>query len=328
MGGFAATFGGGALNVAAANIAKSYTNNDLVGDLLAPRVSMDRQTFQYVVHDRSAMRLDGSDLRAPGDPARTIRSSFSTAPYFCKSHARAAEIPFELEQYGQGFGFSQIAKATTTVMDKLLLGREVAVAAAAAGAGTTVALSGTSMFDNASSSPIEGFTQARSIARQSGVEANLAILGSPVVDALVNNAEIIERVKYTFPGGTIDNINMSQLSAVLGIRCVRAAAVQVDKNDAVSYVWGQNVVIAYVQPVSSQADLSSLKTFTWSAAPDTAEGYGVIVEPKYPLSTKTTLVSTDWYYDIRVTAPETLFTYTNCCAAPTYESLPAFPLAY
>lgn len=179
MGGFAAPFGGGALNVAAANIAKAYRNNMLVGDMLAPRVPMDRQTFQYVVHDRSAMRLDGSDLRAPGDAARAIRSSFSLAPYFCKSHARAAEIPFELEQYGIGFGFSQIAKATSNVMDKLLLGREIALAAAAVGAGTTVALSGTSMFDNAASTPVENFTQARSIARESGVEANLAVLGSP-----------------------------------------------------------------------------------------------------------------------------------------------------
>jgi hypothetical protein len=291
---------------------------------------MDRETYQYVVHDRAAMRLDGSTLRAPGAAPRTIRSAFSTAPYFCKSHALSAEVPFETEAFGAGFGFSQIAKATRNVMDKLLLDREVYLAGLVAGAGTTLALSGTSMWDNSSgiSTPIENITAARSIVRQSGVEANILILGSPVVDALVNNAEIINRVKYTFPGGIIDQIDLNQLSTVLGVKCVRAAAVQVDKNDNVSFVWGQTATLAYVQEVSSQQDLSSVKTFVWTGAPETVDGYGVIVEPKYPLSTKTTLVSSDWFWDQRITAPETLYTFTNCCAAPTYETLPAFPASY
>jgi hypothetical protein len=329
MGGFAVTPQSGVLNVAVSNFAKAYRNNALVGDLLAPRVPVDRQTFQYVIHSRDGMRLDGSTLRAPGDAPRHIRSNFSLAPYFSRSHALAAEIPFETEQFSQGYGFSEIAKASQQGMDKLLLDREVYLAGLVAGAGTTLALSGTSMFDNGASTPIENVTAARSIVRQSGVEANLLVLGSPVVDALLNNAEIIGRVKYTFPGGVVDpgGLDLNQLSTVLGIRCIRANAVQVDKNDAVSFVWGQTATLAYVQDVSSMQDLSSVKTFVWTAAPETVNGYGVIVEPKYPLSTKTTIVSTDWYWDQRITAPETLYTFTNCCAAPTYETLAAFPAA-
>lgn len=324
MGAFAVPFTAG-LNVAAANIAKAYRNNALVGDMLAPRVSMDRETFQYVVHDRAALRVEGSDLRAPGNAPRSIRSSFSTDTYFCKSHALQAEIPFESEQTGLGFGFSQIQKATRTVMDKLLLGREALIAATVAGAGTTLALSGTTMWDNAASTPFENFIAARATIRQSGVEANVAILGDPVADALLANTELRDRAKYTAKNGVLD---MDILSTMLGIKCVRASAIQVDKSNAVSFVWGQNAVLAYVQDVTSQEDLSALKTFTWSAAPDTVDGYGVIVEPKYPLSTKTTLVSTDWYYDVKITAPETLYTFTNCCAAPTYVSLAAPAVGY
>lgn len=327
MGGFAA-LPLETLNVAAMNFAKSYSNNLFIGDLLAPRVPMDRQAFQYVVHDRSSMRLDGSDLRAPGATPRDARSGFTTANYFCKGHARSATIPFELEAFGLGFGFSQIQKATGDIMQKVLLGREIACAAAALGAGNTLALAGTSMWDNPASTPVENITVARSIARQSGVEANLLVLGSPVVDALVNNAEIINRVKYTFPGGVIDNINMAQLSAVFGIKCVRAAAVQVDKNDNVTYVWGQTATLAYVQDVSDQADISSMKTFVWTGAPGGGDGYSVIVEPAIPLARKATIISGEMYYDLHVTAPETLFTFSNCCAAPTYTALPAFGAAY
>jgi hypothetical protein len=138
------------------------------------------------------------------------------------------------------------------------------------------------------------------------------------------NPQIVARFVNTTPGVPID---MDGLSRVLSIKCVRASAVQVDKNDAVSYVWGQNAVLAYVQDVSSQYDLSSFKTFVWTAAPETVDGYGVITEPKLPLSSKATLVSSDWYWDIQNTAPETTYTFTNCCAAPTYESLAAFPAA-
>jgi hypothetical protein len=324
MGAFAIGPQSGVLNVAASNFAKQYRNNDLIGDLLAPRVPMDRQTFQYVIHGRDALRLDGSTLRAPGDAPRKIRSSFSTATYFCKSRALAAEIPFESEQFALGYGFSEIAKAARQVMDKLLLDREVALAALVVGQGTTVALSGTSMWDNAASTPIQNIVYAKSIARQSGVAPNILVLGDPVADALLVNPQIVARFVNTTPGVPID---MDGLSRVLGIKCVRASAVQVDKGDNVSYVWGQNAVLAYVQDVSDQNDLSSVKTFTWTAAPETVDGYGVITEPKYPLSAKATLVSTDWYWDMRLTAPETLYTFTNCCAAPTYEPLPAFPAA-
>lgn len=327
MGAFAIGPQGGVLNVAVSNFAKQYRNNELIGDMLAPRVPVDKQTFQYIIHGRDNLRLDGSTLRAPGDAPRKIRSSFSLATYYAKSHALAAEIPFETEQFGLGYGFSEIAKASAQTLDKLLLDREVYLAGIAAGAGTTVALSGSSMWDNTASTPIENITAAKSTVLQSGVRPNILILGHPVVDALINNTEIINRVKYTFPGGVIDQVNLAQLSAVLGIRCVDAAAVQVDKGDNVSFVWGQTAVLAYVQEISSQYDISSFKTFVWTGAPETVSGYGVITEPKFPLSSKATIVSTDWYWDVKNTAPETTYTFTNCCAAPTYETLPAFPAA-
>jgi Ca2+-binding RTX toxin-like protein len=322
MGGFAATPLGGQLNVAVSNFAKAYRNNAMIGDMLAPRVPVDRQSFQYLIHGRDGLRLDGSTLRAPGNAPRTIRSSFSLDTYFTKSHALAAEIPFETEQLAQGYGFSEIQKAAQQVMDKLLLDREVTLAGLVAGAGTTVALSGTSMWDNAASTPIQDVTKARATVRQSGTEASVLILGDPVADALLTNAQIVARFVNSVPGVAID---MDGLSRVLGIKCVRASAIQVDKGDAVSFVWGQTATLAVVNAVSSQQDLSSVKTFTWTAAPDTVDGYGVITEPKYPLSAKATLVSSDWYWDMKITAPETLYTFSNACAAPTYVSNPAFP---
>lgn len=331
MGGFASPLAGGILNVAASNLAKQYKNNSLMLDLLAPRVPMDRQTFQYIVHDRSAMRLDAQTLRAPGGEPQTIRSSFSTAPYFCKSHALQAEIPMELEAFSSGFGFSEIAKATDNIMDKLLLDAEVYLAGLVlnpANTPNTLALAGAAMWDSyltgGTSQPIENVEAAKAVVRQSGVAANLLIISDATFVALQNNPTVIERFKYTTKGA----ITLDDLSTVFQIKTVVASAIQVDKNNNVSWVWGQSAVLAYVQPVSSQQDLSALKTFTWTGAPSTVDGYGVLVEPKYPLSTKSTLVSTDWYWDIRITAPETLYTFTNTVQAPVMVTVPAPAASY
>ena len=45
----------GSLNVALSNFAKEFRNNAFVGDLIAPRVPVERQSFQYVIFDRSDM---------------------------------------------------------------------------------------------------------------------------------------------------------------------------------------------------------------------------------------------------------------------------------
>jgi hypothetical protein len=316
MGGFAAPFGGGQLNVAASNFAKMYRNNQMVGDLLAPRVAMDRQAFQYVIHDRSNFRLDQQTLRAPGDAPQTIRSAFSTGRYFCMSHALSADIPFETEQYGLGFGFSEIAKGTQFVMDKLQLDREVYLANLVLTAGSTpntLALAGAAMWDQATSTPIQNVEDAKAVVRSSGVQANILLLSDNTFTALQTNPQIIARTAYKdnyAPAVTLD-----LLSAVFNIKCVLASAVIIDKNNVASWVWGQSAVLAYSQEVANQMDISACKTFVWSKADSTVDGYGVIVEPKYPLASKSTLVSADWYWDIRVTGPETLFTFTNTCTA-------------
>lgn len=326
MGAFATPLAVGGLNVAASNYAKAYRNNMLMGDTLAPRVNMDRQTFQYVVHDRSAMRLDSSGLRAPGAAPQQVRSSFSVAPYFCKSHAFQADIPYETEQTGLGYGFSEIIKAVGNVQSKLLLEREVYLANLVtnlANVPNGQALAGANMWDSyltgGVSQPVENVEAAKAIVRQSGVQANLLILSDPTYVALQDNPTIIERFKYTTKGA----ITLDDLSTVFGIKTVVASAVSLDKNNVVSWVWGESAVLACVQDVSDQQDISALKTFVWTAAPDTVDGYGVITEPKHPLSSKSTLVSSDWYWDVRITAPETLYTFTNTCAAPVMVAVPA-----
>ena len=136
----------------------------------------------------------------------------------------------------------------------------------------------------------------------------------------MNHPDIIDRFKYTNPGG---NITLAQLSSVFGVNCVRAAGVALDKNNVASYIWGVSAVLCYVQQVTSQSDVSALKTFDWSGAPGTVSGYGVLEFPDPDLDAKADIISVDWYWDTRITAPETLVLFSGCVTQPTLGAIAA-----
>jgi hypothetical protein len=325
MSSFAPSLPVGTLNVALSNYMKEFRNNTLVGDLIAPRVPVPRQSFQYVVFDRSNQRLDRQVLRAAGDTPQTDRMTYSSAPYMCLSHALRAEVPYEAEQYALGLGFSLKQAATRRLVDKLSLAREAFIANLVQTQATNVvALSGTAMFDSyltgGTSNPVQVIQAAKAQVRQSGMSANLAIIPDPVFVALQNNPAIIELFKFTNVSGYI---SLDQLTSALGIKCVLASAIQLDKNNVPTWTWGEDIIVCYAQNATDMQDISALKTFEWLGAPETVGGYGVLEFPKPDLDAKADIISADWYWDTRITAQETLVVISNCCATPTMEAIAA-----
>lgn len=321
----------GFLNVALSNYMKEFRNNALVGDLIAPRVPVDRQSFQYVIFDRSNQRLDRQVLRAPGDTPQEDRFTYSTGNYTCKSHALRARVPFESEQYGLGLGFSTRQKATGRLTDKLSLAREAYIANLVYGGATNqIALAGTAMFDSyltgGTSQPIEVVEAAKAQIRQAGVMPTHCIISDPVFVALQSNPTILARTIYKDNVGT--TITLDILSTLFGLKCVLASAISLDKNDVALWVWQQGMVVCNVQDASSMFDLSALKTFVWTAAGSTVDGYGVLEFPDPDLDAKATIVSADWYWDTQITANETLVVISNCCAAPTMDAIAAEPVGF
>jgi hypothetical protein len=339
MGGFVATMPVGALNVALSNYAKEFRNNALVGDMLAPRVPVDHQSFQYVVWNRDDMRVPGATLRAPGDTASTTRRSYSVAPYMCQSHALKGNVPFESEAYGLGLGFSTKMQLTKQLISQINLDREVAIANLLLN--TTnfpngVTLSGTSMWDAYPTTPETGTDGShpipvvdgyKALLRQAGVQDQdmVLLLSDPVAVKLRNHPDLIDRFKFTNPQGGITN---AQLSAAFGVKVVQASAIQLSAGNVASWVWGNNALLAYAQAAPSMQDVSCAKTFVWTGSQgdsgrsipgpmNTVDGYGVQEWIDPDLSAKRYWESVDWYYGLEVTAVETAIPILNAVTAPT-----------
>lgn len=342
MAGFAPLMPAGTLNVALSNYAKDFRDQKLIGDVICPRVPANRQSFQYVVWSQDDYRTPDSTYRAPGTEPNSIRKTYSTGTYFARAHALQGDVPFETEAYGLGLNFSTRQKLTASLIRRLNLFRESEIATAALSTtnfpnGKT--FSGYSMWDtyitsstNDVSSPLSDVEAAKEALRQVGIadEEMVLILSSPVVTVLANHPKLIDRFKYTNPLGYI---SIDQMSSAFGVKCIRAGAVQVSKNNVKSWVWGNSAFLGYAQAAPSMEDLSCMKTFSWTGEEDGgvasglvapgAQGFAVIEWPDPQRSKKTWWQSAEWYYDTVITATEAGYPLLSLVSGDTMETVPA-----
>jgi hypothetical protein len=354
MGGYVGLAPAGFPNVALSNYAKEFRNNAFVGDLICPPVPVTRQSFPYVIWNRDDFRVPGTTLRAPSTGAATIRRSYSTDSYFCRSHALKGSVAFEEEAYGLGLGFSTKQHLTADLANRIRLAREIEIANTALSLGNfpngvnltnpgNIALATpATQWDTYPAVPGEGYDGShpivqvealKAVLRQAGVQDvdMVLILSDPVVVALSNHPDIVQRFKYTNPSGSV---SLDQLTSVFRVKCVQASAVVLSQNNVASWAWGTGAFLGYAKPATDMQDVSCMKSFVWAggkgpngedlpAAPGTIDGYGVLEWLDPEQDKKTYWQSVDWYYGIKVTAQETGIPILNAVAAPVMGAIPA-----
>ncbi len=303
----------GFLDAALTDFAKRFTNNMLFADRIAPRIGVPYQSGKYWIFAREAQELLQNTLRAAGSPAQRIRRSLSTASFFADSHALEAEIPDEDSANYQAGNLKQ--DATQDLIQKILLDKENRLATIltdTAQVTNNTTLAGTSQWsDYGNSTPTKDVQAGKSQIAQAGVQANFMLVGEQVFDQLINHPSVVDRFKYTQRG----NVNQQDLAQLFGVSdFFVGAAVQVDKAGTVSFVWGKHAILGYISPTATREDLSGCKSFVWEGAPGTIGGFGTIVGRNPRPSAKADLLSTDFYYDQKITAVEALYLIKNAVA--------------
>ncbi len=313
----------GRLDMALSNYAKGYRNNQLVTDLLFPRVPVTRQTDKYWKFGREAQQLTNKTLRAPGSPAERIRFTLSNDSYFAQSHALSDVVPDEDKK---SYTLGDLNQTAVEIMQqKLMLDREARAAALATTVGNygtnVLPLAGASQWSNAASDPIGVIETAKTQILSTGSAANLLVLGRATSVALRKHASIVDRFKYT-AGGVV---TVQQLATLFGVdRVVEANAIKDNGDGTQTYLWGNVAILCYVDPAVMSAGVigaegqvgpktvSFGKSFIWTDAPLTIDGYGVVVGRHPDVTAKADIVGVDWYSDEKITAPEASYLFTNC----------------
>jgi hypothetical protein len=304
----------GKIDVALSQFAQLYRNNIMVAPYIFPRVEVIHQSDFFWQFGRENQAIRENTLRGPGSAAERIQQTLSKTKYFTNDHSLARLIPDE--ERGNFMAGDLEQWATQALMDKINLDLEVNVAGIATNTanyagGNTVTLAGAQQWNTSTGTPINDVELAKSTVRQIGQVPNFMIIPDPVYIQLRTNPQIVARFANVEGGA----ITLKQLSIVFDIENVYlASAVQIDRNQAASFVWGKNAIVGYAQQNPTPVDPSFGKQFVWTQAPNTVGGFSVEIARETPASKKSDELAVHNYYGIQVTSNISAYLIKNAVA--------------
>ena len=252
------------------NISLAYKNLAFVGENLAPTVVVKKQSDKYYWFGREGWVPETSDVRAPGTVANEIEGlAVSFDSYYATDHALQIPVTDE-ERQNVDSPLSPDADATDLVTSKILLGRELAIKNMVTdttkyATGMSVTLSGTSQWsDYTNSDPIATIRTAfRAMHARALLEPNLAIIPYQVMSVLQDHPKLMSRIMYTDRAILTPEL----IASLLGIPKIIVPGVALGSgvgfNMTTSYLWGKDVILAYVPARAGLKTPAFMYEFVW-----------------------------------------------------------------
>lgn len=240
----------------------------LAADALFPSITVNKQSNKYNVFGRESW-LPEADYRAPGTEANEIPGiSLSQDTYYAQEHSLQVPVTDEERENADG-DLTPEADGTRLVTEKIMIGREryfMNLATNASNYATGMVLTGGSaavvpgaggaftQFDSPNAvtnlqDPIA--TMRLGILRvhnQIFRDPNLTVIPYRAMWSLLNHASLITRIQYSQPGV----LNPALVATLLGIENMRVVVpglgYQASSTAGVTYLWDNDIIMAYVPP--------------------------------------------------------------------------------
>lgn len=231
------------------NISVGYRNSNLIADQVFPTVVVNKKTGTYFVADKSNLRAPADARRSELSRANRVSNRLTSATYELTEKSLETAISDEvMRNYDDPF--DPKANATRLVKGQLLVDREVNLVNTLIGAVTPTDLSGA--WSTTSTDIIGTIRGGRtSILQNTGEDANTLILGKEAFDLVLENAAVVDRLKYT--NRADEATIMNALADFFGVdrvligKGVKNTAAE-GQADSLSFIWGEYVVLAYIAP--------------------------------------------------------------------------------
>lgn len=260
------------------NVVRGFRQQNLVGDVLFPRVNVPISGGQVTEFGKEAFRLYDA-RRTPGAATKRIQSGHLGRPYALVQDSLEAKVPREwMRDARVSPGVDLGTRATNVVMSalSLILENEQAVAARTLAnypAANRVTLGAGSRWSDPSVNPTTTAETAREAIRTAvGMYPNVAVLSARAFSAARNNPFILDRFRYT----SAQSVSADMLAQLWGLErvAVGAAVSASGANDDFGDVWGTDAIFAYSPQASVGAEQPSF-AYTY-----VMEGHP-LVEPAY-----------------------------------------------
>jgi hypothetical protein len=292
------------------NISLGWPTLGLVGERLFPVVRVRKQSDKYRVFGREAWLPETSDYRAPGTEANEVPGmALSLDTYYAQEHSLQTPVTDE-ERENSDNDLSPDRDGTELVTGKIMLGREVMMknlvttaANYATGMSTTL-VGGAQWSAYSTSDPIGNIrTAVRAIHAKVFLEPNLAVIPYLVMSYLEDHPDIIERIKYSERAILTPEI----IASVFGLQNVIVPGVGIGSGApgaagnaiSVGYLWGDDVLLAWVPPRAGLRIPAFAYEFTW-----TYGGAEQVVDRWREERRKSDLIRVSRRYDLKMVGVE------------------------
>jgi hypothetical protein len=252
------------------NVSIGYQNSAYIAELLYPALPVAKQSGKHFIYDKGKFR-NNDNLRGTGAASKEVTLNLTTGvPYFCEDHALKQFVTDE-DMDGAVAPMDPMVDATENVTEMHMVAREVELAASLTSTSVLTqytTLSGTSQWsDYSNSDPFSVIETGKQIIHSAiHVDPNTLVLGKQVWDKLKHHPAFLERVKYSQKGVISEDL----LATLVGVDRVIIAAAGKNaavegQTDSMSYIWGKNAILAYINPRVGQKTITLGRTYQWKS---------------------------------------------------------------
>jgi hypothetical protein len=252
------------------NISVGWPNNGLVGEQLFPSVGVGKQSGKYYIFGHEGW-LPEQDYRAPGTVANEIPGlQLSTDTFYATEHALQIPVTDE-ERETVDNPLSPDRDGTELLTSKIMLGRERAMynfvsTTGNYATGHSLTLSGTSQWsDYVNSDPIAAVRVAvRTIHSKIFMEPNTMVLPYYVYSVLQDHPKLTARIQYAQKAILTPDL----MAELFGFESIIVPGVGIGSGNpgqtmTIGYLWGKDVVLAWVPPRAGLKIPAFGYEFTW-----------------------------------------------------------------
>ena len=232
------------------NISIMYRNAAYVGTELMPIVPVKKKSDIYYVYDSKADRFRiPKTLRAPKTESRTVDWKVTTDGYVCDEHA-LNDLIDDIERDNADSPLNLEVDTVEFITDILQLGLEMRIKDI-----LEVSLSANApsikwdIYTDGSDPIVDIETGKDAIHAVIFREPNILLLGKAVYDKLKHHPKILDRIKYVQKGVVTPEL-MASVFEVEKVIVGKAGynTAKEGKPESLSYLWGKNAILAYVEP--------------------------------------------------------------------------------
>lgn len=257
------------------NIAVGYQNSQFVGSELFPRVPVALRGGNVITFGREDFKQYNL-RRSPGSRTKRIQFGYAGQPYATVQDSIDVPVPREFQQEAQqALSIDLGIRAARKGMNTILLGLEIEQANTARNAANYDANHKTDYSASkwsAANDPTPDVEAAREEIRNTvGVYPNVMVIGAKAFTAAKNNADIVDRFKYT----SDKSITEDMLAQLWNLdKVVVGKGIYMDDQNNTFDIWGTDAILAYVPQALTAMEVPSYGyTYTLTGSPYVEQPY-------------------------------------------------------